>query len=225
MKCYWGLAGPAFHSCTDVPWLHLNEGVTDGSFWQDCAVLQGNITRSDPSQAQLFHLKPPRALRSIELGQPPRQRIPLVIVLMKDHVSCDWLDTDVVALFSSIHITDDVVTMKTSILEQYLKVASGRTCLLQQLYVSVDETTQSSDQCGALCVVCQVAPVTCALLPCRHACVCDSCFNALDICPMCRTRIVTFFNVSSALHGNHPNPSAEAVEHDRTQRRPAGGQE
>ncbi|CAL1537739.1 unnamed protein product [Lymnaea stagnalis] len=43
------------------------------------------------------------------------------------------------------------------------------------------------------CVVCQTRPVMCALLPCRHACVCLGCFKLLDRCPMCRGILESYF--------------------------------
>ncbi|KAH9507248.1 hypothetical protein Btru_056714 [Bulinus truncatus] len=49
------------------------------------------------------------------------------------------------------------------------------------------------------CVVCQTKPVSCALLPCRHACVCISCFKLLDRCPMCRGALDSYFLLSGAL--------------------------
>ncbi|XP_071163844.1 cell growth regulator with RING finger domain protein 1-like [Mytilus edulis] len=47
----------------------------------------------------------------------------------------------------------------------------------------------------AECVVCQTKDVTIAILPCRHACVCDTCLQQLDKCPMCRGYIVSYFRI------------------------------
>ncbi|CAH1981179.1 unnamed protein product, partial [Acanthoscelides obtectus] len=44
-----------------------------------------------------------------------------------------------------------------------------------------------------LCVVCQYFPLSRALLPCRHTCICASCFDKLDRCPMCRGPIKSYF--------------------------------
>lgn len=44
-----------------------------------------------------------------------------------------------------------------------------------------------------LCVVCQYFPLSRALLPCRHTCICASCFSKLDRCPMCRSPIKSYF--------------------------------
>ncbi|RZB39231.1 cell growth regulator with RING finger domain protein 1-like, partial [Asbolus verrucosus] len=44
-----------------------------------------------------------------------------------------------------------------------------------------------------LCVVCQYFPLSRALLPCRHTCICASCFVKLDRCPMCRGPIKSYF--------------------------------
>jgi hypothetical protein len=51
-------------------------------------------------------------------------------------------------------------------------------------------TSTSNEQ---LCVVCQYFPLSRALLPCRHTCICASCFSKLERCPMCRSPIRSFF--------------------------------
>lgn len=62
-------------------------------------------------------------------------------------------------------------------------------------------TTTSDEDSGSvwnaageqLCVVCQYFPLSRALLPCRHTCICASCFGKLDRCPMCRSPIRSYF--------------------------------
>lgn len=44
-----------------------------------------------------------------------------------------------------------------------------------------------------LCVVCHYFPLSRALLPCRHTCICAVCFSKLDRCPMCRSIITSYF--------------------------------
>ncbi|XP_014218633.1 cell growth regulator with RING finger domain protein 1-like isoform X2 [Copidosoma floridanum] len=48
-----------------------------------------------------------------------------------------------------------------------------------------------------LCVVCQYFPLSRALLPCRHTCICASCFGKLERCPMCRSPIKSYFCIRS----------------------------
>lgn len=43
------------------------------------------------------------------------------------------------------------------------------------------------------CIVCQCEIITMVLLPCRHACVCSTCFAKLERCPMCREYIYSYF--------------------------------
>lgn len=59
------------------------------------------------------------------------------------------------------------------------------------------ETIKSVTQ-ETLCVVCQASPVHRALLPCRHACVCNECFARLITCPMCRAYIISSLNLETA---------------------------
>merc|ERR1711916_65325 len=39
------------------------------------------------------------------------------------------------------------------------------------------------------CVVCLCDPKDTILMPCRHFCVCHTCFERLDFCPFCRTPV------------------------------------
>ncbi|KAJ8881677.1 hypothetical protein PR048_018163 [Dryococelus australis] len=88
--------------------------------------------------------------------------------------------------------------LKTDVWPTLRNVLTCVACaLFQQLYlatVSVEDEpvvcAQGDDQ---LCVVCQYFPVSRALLPCRHTCVCASCFSKMDRCPMCRGPIRSYF--------------------------------
>ncbi|XP_025833459.1 cell growth regulator with RING finger domain protein 1 isoform X2 [Agrilus planipennis] len=67
--------------------------------------------------------------------------------------------------------------------------AMGRTLLCP----TRDDTAIWNTSGEQLCVVCQYFPLSRALLPCRHTCICASCFDRLDRCPMCRGPIKSYF--------------------------------
>lgn len=48
-----------------------------------------------------------------------------------------------------------------------------------------------------LCAVCQAFPVSRAILPCAHLCVCYFCFEKVSRCPICRGPIQLFFRTQS----------------------------
>ncbi|XP_069561985.1 cell growth regulator with RING finger domain protein 1 [Brachyistius frenatus] len=56
------------------------------------------------------------------------------------------------------------------------------------------------------CVVCQNAVVNRVLLPCRHACVCDSCVDRFQHCPICRAFILESFTLTQR---QSPDSAAE----------------
>lgn len=68
-----------------------------------------------------------------------------------------------------------------------------------------------------LCVVCQFFPLSRALLPCRHTCICASCFDKLDRCPMCRGPIKSYFCIRGEeympIQSNGKSQSASATNH------------
>lgn len=202
MKCYWGLECAALDNCSQFSWIELYEGVTEGTLWTRSCLEQQHIVSSEPGKNLSFRVCASIPIEAAVLGRVPRTRCPLVVVLMRDCVSSSAEDDEVVALLSAVHITDEMCTMDTGIMLQYMKQASGRTCSLQPLYVPMEESTtidrdpsSESDNPVPLCVVCQASSATHALLPCRHNCVCAACFSKLDSCPVCRHRIASFFVV------------------------------
>lgn len=86
-----------------------------------------------------------------------------------------------------------------------VKLVSSSLCaiVLQQLYLATGNplTYEEDDRPVVvgeqLCVVCQFFPLSRALLPCRHTCVCASCFAKLESCPMCRSPINSYFCIRS----------------------------
>ena len=57
------------------------------------------------------------------------------------------------------------------------------------------QTSPSSQRSNAECIVCIERPVTIAILPCGHACMCRPCFQKLTDCPMCRGPIQQYFEL------------------------------
>ena len=60
--------------------------------------------------------------------------------------------------------------------------------------VQRSETSEASDN---VCVVCQDNDAVIVLLPCRHACLCDSCLAQMTACPVCRTNIDSYFKTTA----------------------------
>ncbi|GBP24431.1 Cell growth regulator with RING finger domain protein 1 [Eumeta japonica] len=159
--------------------------------------------RSGPHEERIIHLgidQPP------PLGAPPRTCYPLVVVLARDLKQTDDLrPDDTVALVTVVHIRDEQCPLPTGILAQYLKQANGQLSCLKQLYVSGEcpedeenDEAAGTDEYGepaALCCVCTARPLSRALLPCRHACLCSACLPKLDKCPICRCIIHSYFSI------------------------------
>ncbi|XP_068619284.1 cell growth regulator with RING finger domain protein 1-like [Battus philenor] len=142
------------------------------------------------------------------LGAPPRSCYPLVVLLARDQRdTADLRPDDTVALVSVVHIRDDQCPLPSGIIAQYLKQHNGHLSCLKQLYVS-GEVGEASEVgpvgLEALCCVCASAPLSRALLPCRHACLCARCLPKLDKCPICRSAISSYFCIR-----NEEEPGAE----------------
>lgn len=148
-----------------------------------------------------------------DFGPVPRSRYPLVALLTLADED-DREIYDIISMVSVIHIPDKTYKLPCRILYQYLILAQGQFYDLKQLFMSannspppssdpspVDRSVEQSllekaglagsgvdpvEESSKDCVVCQNGGVNWVLLPCRHACLCDSCVCYFKQCPMCR---------------------------------------
>ncbi|XP_022625657.1 cell growth regulator with RING finger domain protein 1 isoform X2 [Seriola dumerili] len=80
--------------------------------------------------------------------------------------------------------------------------AAEETCREEQSPV-LEEDESWSEGVGRDCVVCQNAAVNRVLLPCRHACVCDSCASHFQHCPICRAFVLESFTLTQGPAAEH----------------------
>ncbi|KAF6728359.1 Cell growth regulator with RING finger domain protein 1 [Oryzias melastigma] len=159
----------------------------------------------------------PTHLGITDFGPLPRERYPLVAVLTLAEGEAEST-YDIVSSVTVVHVPDDKYNLSARILFQYLLTSLGSVYELKPLFMSADgaaEPTppdpQHSDQRdepededswsegrGRDCVVCQNAAVNRVLLPCRHACVCDSCVSRFQHCPICRAFVLESFVLGTA---------------------------
>ncbi|KAL1110489.1 hypothetical protein AAG570_008017, partial [Ranatra chinensis] len=196
LEAYWGVSIRELHVVLWRPWAPIAASIAAGK------LLNNNFQHRGSSYTEAGHGEKCVTMSlpemPLDLGTPPRLRYPLVIFLIRDTPGTLHPD-ETVALINVVHIKDTVCTLPTSILAQYLKQANGQLSCLKQLYLatgnplSYDTSLELIDGVEQLCVVCQYFPLSRALLPCRHTCICASCFGKLDTCPMCRSPIKSYF--------------------------------
>eukprot|EP00794_Sanderia_malayensis_P020533 gene20533-22552_t len=112
------------------------------------------------------------------------------------------LDEDIVCLCTAIgtKCSPTSSNIQPFIHQQFIQTAGMRVHPLKSLYSSGIPSSTSLDlnpvaveeEERELCIICHTQPVTRALLPCRHACVCGVCFKRTGLCPVCRSRIASF---------------------------------
>jgi len=207
IKVYWGVSIRELHMFLWKPWNVLKQSMDGGEMLSGFYQLKGLEYTSEAHTEKTLSIKFPHS--SLQLGSPPRLYYPLVIFLVRDYNNSAVQPDDTVALINVVHIKDSVCTLPTSILAQYMKQANGQLSCLKQLYLAAGDSFSPEDPgpfdkedlslwaiAGEqLCVVCQYFPLSRALLPCRHTCVCAVCFEKLDRCPMCRSPFDAFFTV------------------------------
>ncbi|XP_012553121.1 cell growth regulator with RING finger domain protein 1 [Bombyx mori] len=176
---------------------------------------QLKFTKSGPHDEGPMRLS---TVEPLQLGPPPRTCYPLVVILARDLKDIGELrPDDTVALVSVVHIRDEQCPLPSGVIAQYLKQANGHLSCLKQLYVTGEcgeETegyTEGSEHGDvALCCVCAAQPLSRALLPCRHACLCARCLPKLDKCPICRSAITSYFCIR-----NEEEPLSELKQQQR----------
>lgn len=210
LQAFWGVSIRELHLFLWRPWSVINSAVQQGCLLQGHYQQKGVCIQEQSHGERLLTMCLPQP--ALDLGTPPRLCYPLVIFLIRDNPSALHPD-ETVALVNVVHIKDAVCTLPTSILAQYLKQANGQLSCLKQLYLAtgnplsyedeertllLDESCSMWNTAGEqLCVVCQYFPLSRALLPCRHTCICASCFAKLESCPMCRSPIKSYFCIRS----------------------------
>ncbi|KAK3748741.1 hypothetical protein QZH41_015687 [Actinostola sp. cb2023] len=163
---------------------------------------------------------PAEAVDHLCRHQQDSSLFPLVVVNEWSRNIDEQLNTsikscDIVSLLTAFTCKSTSGSNKFSLAAQYIQIANGRIYPLKKLYVSTDdsqESTDSSSQLSSTCVVCHSMPVSRVLLPCRHACICGSCFSKLELkCPMCRQWIRSYFQTQEEpeLAGNELETSRE----------------
>lgn len=159
-----------------------------------------------------------------DFGPVPRSRYPLVALLtLADEEYREIYD--IISMVSVIHIPDKTYKLPCRILYQYLLLAQGQFYDLKQLFMSANSSPSPSsrpspadrnaeqsllekaglagsdvepvEESSKDCVVCQNGGVNWVLLPCRHACLCDSCVCYFKQCPMCRQFVQESFALYS----------------------------
>ncbi|KAK7794923.1 hypothetical protein R5R35_005895 [Gryllus longicercus] len=210
LQAIWGVSIRELHLFLWRPWNVLHSQLQAGNLLQGHYQQKGVIIQKTSHNNEVLTLSLPQP--ALDLGTPPRLCYPLVIFLVRNDPRTMQPD-ETVALINVVHIKDSVCTLPTSILAQYLKQANGQLSCLKQLYLATGNPLSYEDEPTAslvcpqeeeersvwttageqLCVVCQYFPLSRALLPCRHTCICASCFSKLDRCPMCRSPIRSYF--------------------------------
>lgn len=209
-RSFWGIPADQLHSLLNAPWpAFMAHFIQEPNIIAE--VIQPLISEESTNDIEKVTKLGISEGKCIELGLSPRKTYPLVVCITRQEDYQELHPTEVGALVSIIHIKDQECKIPTCILHQYLKQVSGQTTRLRALYTQSSSATEASqnkyrkraaDECETeevpleeACVICQTNRITRALLPCRHVCFCRSCSNRMENCPMCRTRITSYFLV------------------------------
>jgi hypothetical protein len=190
-KHLWGCEISAFHEEMRKDWKQMRQSVMDGTFLQGKSVDSSEAEMCFENETERL-LKPGHPITPADLGQSPRSRFPLVIVMILNHEDGDPEPgpTDTVALICAIHVQDAVCTTDSSFVFKLSKLTNGQVLNVSNLF------TRDAGHEAAICLICETRNVTIGLLPCRHFSICEVCYSLLEPpkrCPICRSYITRFF--------------------------------
>ncbi|CAM1297285.1 Uncharacterised protein g1763 [Pycnogonum litorale] len=211
INCFWGVSVADLHHSLRGPETGLMER---NLISVSCLHSQTeSFEKSDVDR--LYYLKSPETVTDLAIGPMPRRRYPLVVIMSPKDCLNDTSSFDVAAMVSILHLKDAICTMESCLLAQYLKLKDGRVTSLKKLFIEGDSSSTNETNEGVLqnsyvppdCIICQTRPISRALLPCRHTCICANCFSRLqDRCPLCRSPITSFFCIAQE---HETDPDAE----------------
>ncbi|XP_060531740.1 cell growth regulator with RING finger domain protein 1-like [Cylas formicarius] len=200
VHCFWGVSVKQFHLFLCRPWYDIRDAFARGDFLNGYYEQSGLQAVNDANTEETYTVSLNKTSSDfLKSGTLPRNYYPLVVIVIRNVRDQNVLSNETVALINIIHIKDSICTLPTRILAQYLKQANGQLSSLKQLYLSTEslnyETANQKDREAEqqYCIVCQYFPLSRAILPCRHTCVCANCFSRLDRCPICRGSIKSYF--------------------------------
>ena len=208
-RSFWGVDIESFHHIIQSPFEWFLEAFLKGNLFGQSATdildetTDLSVNELAESESVLnVEIRAPTA--ELQLGQAPRQKYPLVVVSTSNSGSTSF--TIIV-----VHLEDrsSLINLNTHILATFVKLSDNRVSRIEPIYSAL-----SSDDS---CVVCISRPATRVSLPCRHASTCQSCFKRLPKgqCPVCRTKISSFF-----ILGNSEEDSAATEDEEKDEYKP-----
>jgi hypothetical protein len=117
-------------------------------------------------------------LKEIVIEKEQNQIIPILVVIKNE----DSSNNDISYNYITIYLSKINEAIIPQIQQQYVHTMNGG-YKVQDIYGIEDSDNN--------CVVCLSSIKDITLLPCRHLCVCETCFQFLEKCPICRK--VCFF--------------------------------
>ncbi|XP_072031359.1 cell growth regulator with RING finger domain protein 1-like [Amphiura filiformis] len=182
-----------------------------------CIAENDSLWFEEGSDEELL-VRPPVDADQLNLGPPPRTQYPLCLIIKSRESLLTQNQPAVIGSIMIIHIPDTILREKCHIISHILVTNKGHAHDLQTMYMAADSNDPSPETPSAEestpanltnrfssdaeevprdCTVCQNAPISRVILPCRHACICTSCFPLVTRCPMCRGVIHSFFSLST----------------------------
>jgi hypothetical protein len=187
LRAFWFVNIQGFYSELDSTDFRLS--LYENRFLKDQSVHQEIFSFDTPGD-HTQHIRFSDAENYLINNNQTRREYPLVLIL---HSSFDEDTKEFFQLpiqVATLHVKSSISTdPSTKFLIRISKLADGRSLVLQDIF------TPGAFISDDTCAICLTERVTHLLLPCKHACICENCFNLIDKCPICQRLVISYFKI------------------------------
>lgn len=143
----WGVNLTEFHQNLVNPWQEIITSLQDLKWLHGHTLALKYYGILEKGMNKQIHISTPDCVTEDKLGQSPRDKYPLVVITTdsEDAISTDHF---VVAMFTVIHLKDNICKLDTQIVSQYLKTKDEEIRHLQPLFVT--SSSESSHRASNL---------------------------------------------------------------------------
>ncbi|XP_048737260.2 cell growth regulator with RING finger domain protein 1-like isoform X2 [Ostrea edulis] len=217
VSLFWGAEIDEFYKEIQHPWQVLHGRIQEGLFLGEKKMGNTNyLEKSQICENSEWQIEIPVNVKQHSEASP-RKTYPAVVACTLEEPLTE--DLQIVIMLSVLHIKDTQVRLDSQVLFQYLITNEDKVTTLHPYYVSTESSSAETERrCYSdpqfqqstsgnseeqvtdpvdvdSCCVCQSAEMMIVLLPCRHGCVCSTCVNKLDKCPVCREVFTSYFRI------------------------------
>ncbi|XP_033734250.1 cell growth regulator with RING finger domain protein 1-like [Pecten maximus] len=146
LQVYWGIDLEEFHKAMQAPWQHILLHLRAKSWLEGYILFRNENKELNPCDSRHEHFQCPEEMSADALGELPRKKYPAMVITYLPGSSEENNSTNpkIVAVFSIIHLKDNICQQDSHILSQYMKTSNQGVFTLQPLFISTSPESQTN---------------------------------------------------------------------------------